>query len=158
MNIKNLLSARGREPAKSASSTRFAIALSAEGGINDFRDKMGGQYSATFSDVFGADENFGVLLSVGNNERYLRSYEWDIPGVGFYPTVLPIGFTGTAEIPTNRRFPFEPENDTTAPSENRWSRFDTKRETSSHTVAFDWRPTENTILYQQDLTTGRDVV
>ena len=101
MNIKNLLSAWGREPVKSASSTRFAIALSAEGGSNDFRDKMGGQYSATFSDVFGADENFGVLLSVGNNERYLRSSERDVPGVGFYPTVLPIGFIDTKRESTS---------------------------------------------------------
>ncbi len=50
------------------------IRFNLEGNQNDFADKLGGKVSATYGDTFGADDQFGVLVSAIYNKRYTLGY------------------------------------------------------------------------------------
>ncbi len=48
--------------------------INLEGHYNDFADNLGGKTSATFGDVFGSQDQFGVLISGSYNERNTLGY------------------------------------------------------------------------------------
>ncbi len=113
-----------------------------EGSQNQFADKLGYNYGGTISHIFGADRQFGFMLSGSIRHRNIAGLEVQATSA---PMVLPSGYTDEANVPPTLRFPFEPQYPLYVSGAS-YGVYNTQRDNIGGTAAFDWRVTDNTRL------------
>ncbi len=134
--------------------------LSAEGTHNDFSGREGYRIAGTVSQIFGADEQFGILLSAAYRKRYTTSYQLQID-TSPRPIELPALTSRNGAIYSGTGTPFFPTSDGDLPSNFvfdlsapelfrlrtlRTQRFDIDRDNLSLTGALDWRLSDTTTI------------
>ena len=123
------------------------VRVSLEGRDAALTDSTGSRVSVSASNVFGAEKNFGVFVSAGFRQRPLRTFQFDVLG-DHLPVVLPLDANGDpiedfSDLPADIAFS---ETDPFAIEDMRVNVFDDDRENTSVAAAFEWRPTDHTIL------------
>lgn len=112
------------------------IRFNLEGNYNDFAEKLGGKVSATYGDTFGAEDQFGVLLSGTYNKRHTLGYNnlQDEEYIPFFEQDEgePIDLSG---------------GNTLIPWWFGLGNFDNERENIGGSVALDYRVNDATSLY-----------
>ena len=134
-----------------------------EGTHNDFRDKTGYRVSGTVSQLFGSDDQFGILLSAAYRKRFTTSFQLQSDTTP-RPIELPalVARNGALFVPgPSAGTPFFPNSDGALPSAFafdldtpgasrlrtlRTQRFDIDRDNLSLTAALDFRPSDSTTL------------
>lgn len=112
------------------------LRLNLEGNYNGFADRLGGKISGSYGDVFGAQDNFGVLISAAYNKRHTLGYN-NLQDEEYIPYLEqdegePVDLGGGNEL-----IPW-------------WfglGNFDNTRENIGASVALNYRPSETTELY-----------
>ena len=112
------------------------IRVNLEGSYNDFADDLGRKVSATYGDTFGAQDQFGVLISGSYNKRQTLGYN---------------NLQDEEYVPYLEQDEGEPLNITTDNPLIPWwfglGNFDNERENIGASVALDYRVDTNTSLY-----------
>ncbi|WP_286829905.1 MULTISPECIES: TonB-dependent receptor [Kordiimonas] len=141
------------------------ISLNAEGRYGEYADKVGGRFSASYSDVLNDDETLGILASASYRKRYVRSYQFDVLG-SYLPTALPLALEAGADpddpdyitrapedtflLPTRFGPEFStddlPNGDDLVAEDLRLNVFDNVRENIAGTLGFEWQATDTTSL------------
>lgn len=109
------------------------FSVTAEGNYNDFAGDPGGKATVTFADMFGGDDQFGVLVSATYNKRYTLGYNI-LQDEEYIPTIE--GEEGEAPPPGSELVPW-------------WfglGDFDNERENVGASLALDWRVSDATTL------------
>lgn len=109
--------------------------ITAEGNYNNFAEDLGGKLSSTYSTIFGANDEFGVLVSATYDRRNTLGYN-NLQDEEYIPLFesdegQPIDLSGGNEL-----IPW-------------WfglGNFDNVRENRGASVALDWRTSETTTL------------
>lgn len=123
----------------------FTAAMSAQAGYNDLSEQYNPRLALLLSNTFGANDEFGALISVAYSERDLleegfSSVRW-APAVG---TNSSGGFASGGSDPT--AFAAANQNSVFIPRLPRYGRLTHQQERLGITGALQWRPAETTVL------------
>ena len=123
----------------------FTAAMSAQAGYNDLSEQYNPRLALLLSNTFGANDEFGALISVAYSERDLleegfSSVRW-APAVG---TNSSGGFASGGSDPT--AFAAANQNSVFIPRLPRYGRLTHQQERLGVTGALQWRPAETTVL------------